>query len=155
MGGAVGLAVHCVKDVPGVVPVARGTVFAAHLRRDSLHDAPVEPGGRTLDRLPPGSVVGTSPVRRVAQLARTHPRLATRPIRGNANTRLAKLDSGEYDALLLAVCGLERIGAADRTASRGTATPPSPRSPGPSRTAGSGSGPGSSHWTARTSWTPT
>ncbi|MFJ7127479.1 hydroxymethylbilane synthase [Streptomyces sp. NPDC098101] len=114
VGGAVDLAVHCVKDVPGDVPVARGTVFAAHLRRDSLHDALVEPGGRTLDRLPPGSVLGTSSVRRIAQLARTHPHLTAKPIRGNANTRLAKLDSGEYDALLLAVCGLERIGAAER-----------------------------------------
>ncbi|MFJ3900233.1 hydroxymethylbilane synthase [Streptomyces sp. NPDC090025] len=114
LAGDIDVAVHCVKDVPGDVPVARGTVFAAYLRRDSLHDALVEPGGRTLDRLPPNAVVGTSSVRRVAQLARTHPHLATRPIRGNANTRLAKLDAGEYDALLLAVSGLERIGEAGR-----------------------------------------
>lgn len=114
VAGAIDLAVHCVKDVPGDVPVARGTTFAAYLRRDSLHDALVQPDGLTLDRLPEGAVVGTSSVRRIAQLARTHPHLATAPIRGNANTRLAKLDSGDYDALLLAVAGLERIGAASR-----------------------------------------
>ncbi|MFB7027632.1 MULTISPECIES: hypothetical protein [unclassified Streptomyces] len=52
-GGAVGLAVHCVKDAPGDVSVARGTAFAAHLRRDGLHDALVEPGGHTFELPPP------------------------------------------------------------------------------------------------------
>lgn len=114
VNGAIDVAVHCVKDVPGDVPVARGTAFAAYLRRDSLHDALVEPGGRTLEELPAGAVVGTSSVRRVAQLTAAWPQLATKPVRGNANTRLAKLDAGEYDALLLAVSGLERIDLAGR-----------------------------------------
>lgn len=114
LDGRIDLALHCVKDIPGDVPVARGTVFAAYLCRDSPHDALVATGGLTLDRLPEGAVVGTSSVRRIAQLALTHPHLETRPVRGNVNTRLAKLDAGEYDALLLAASGLERIGAAGR-----------------------------------------
>ena len=108
------LAVHCMKDVPGDRPVPDGTVFAAYLARDDIRDALVHPGGLTLDQLRAGTRIGTSAVRRTAQLARTWPHLATVPIRGNANTRLAKLDAGHADALLLAVSGLRRIGHADR-----------------------------------------
>jgi hydroxymethylbilane synthase len=107
--GAVDLAVHCMKDVPGDRPVPAGTVFACYLARDDVRDALIHPGGRTLDDLPAGTRIGTSAVRRIAQLARHHPHLETVPIRGNANRRLAKLDAGEADALLLAVSGLERI----------------------------------------------
>jgi hydroxymethylbilane synthase len=112
--GAVDLAVHCMKDVPGDRPVPAGTVFACYLARDDIRDALVHPGGLGLDKLPPGTRIGTSAVRRVAQLLTQYPELETVPIRGNANRRLAKLDAGEVDALLLAVSGLERIGAADR-----------------------------------------
>ena len=112
--GVVDLAVHCMKDVPGDRPVPAGTVFACYLARDDVRDALVHPGGLTLDELPSGSRIGTSAVRRVAQLARHYPHLQTVPIRGNANRRLAKLDAGEADALLLAVSGLERIDATDR-----------------------------------------
>jgi hydroxymethylbilane synthase len=108
------LAVHCMKDVPGDRPVPAGTVFAAFLARDDIRDALIHPGGLGLADLPPGTRVGTSAVRRIAQLARSFPHLATVPIRGNANTRLAKLDAGDADALLLAVSGLERIGQAHR-----------------------------------------
>ncbi|WP_042397939.1 hydroxymethylbilane synthase [Streptacidiphilus carbonis] len=114
LAGTVDLAVHCVKDVPGDRPVPAGTVFAAYLRRDDLRDAVVHPGGLTLDRLPAGTRIGTSSVRRVAQLAQRWPELEPVPIRGNANSRLAKLDAGDVDALMLAVSGLERIGAQDR-----------------------------------------
>lgn len=114
LDGRCDLGVHCMKDVPGDRPVPAGTVFAAHLTRDDIRDALIHPGGLPLAELPPGTRVGTSAVRRVAQLARDFPRLVTVPIRGNANTRLAKLDAGEADALLLAVSGLERIGQADR-----------------------------------------
>lgn len=116
--GACDLAVHCMKDVPGDRPVPAGTVFTAYLARDDIRDAVVHPGGRTLDELPPGTRVGTSAVRRIAQLGRRHPHLVTVPIRGNANTRLAKLDAGEVDALLLAASGLERIGLAHRITER-------------------------------------
>ncbi|MFF5076321.1 hydroxymethylbilane synthase [Actinoplanes sp. NPDC000266] len=108
------LAVHCMKDVPGDRPVPDGTIFAAYLARDDIRDALVHPGGLSLAALPAGTRVGTSAVRRVAQLGREFPQLETVPLRGNANSRLAKLDAGEVDALLLAVSGLERIGQPER-----------------------------------------
>jgi hydroxymethylbilane synthase len=114
VAGDCDLAVHCMKDVPGDRPVPVGTVFTAYLARDDIHDALIHPGGLTLNELPAGTRIGTSAVRRIAQLARRYPHLATVPIRGNANTRLAKLDAGEADALLLAVSGLERIGHTHR-----------------------------------------
>ncbi|MDX6312460.1 MAG: hydroxymethylbilane synthase, partial [Streptomyces sp.] len=83
-------------------------------RRDDIRDALVHPGGLTLDELPAGSRIGTSSVRRVAQLAISRPELQCVPMRGNANRRLAKLEAGEADALLLAASGLERIGEAGR-----------------------------------------
>ncbi|MBZ6084416.1 hydroxymethylbilane synthase [Streptomyces olivaceus] len=113
LSGEADLAVHCVKDVPADRPLPAGTVFAAFLERDDVRDALVHPDGLTLDELPPGTRVGTSSVRRVAQLAATHPHLMCVPMRGNANRRLAKLAAGEADALLLAVSGLDRIGRRD------------------------------------------
>ncbi|MEU2427645.1 hydroxymethylbilane synthase [Streptomyces sp. NPDC007851] len=113
LAGTADLAVHCVKDVPADRPLPAGTVFAAFLKRDDIHDALVHPGGLTLDQLPPGTRIGTSSVRRVAQLAATHPHLECVPFRGNANRRLEKLAAGEADALLLAAAGLERIGRTD------------------------------------------
>ncbi|MFJ3855838.1 hydroxymethylbilane synthase [Streptomyces sp. NPDC090085] len=113
LAGEADLAVHCVKDVPADRPLPAGTVFAAFLQRDDIRDALVHPGGLTLDRLPPGTRIGTSSVRRIAQLAAAYPHLTCVPIRGNANSRLAKLERGEADALLLAVAGLRRIGRAD------------------------------------------
>ncbi|WP_217169253.1 hydroxymethylbilane synthase [Streptomyces sp. AC512_CC834] len=113
LSGEADLAVHCVKDVPADRPLPAGTVFAAFLERDDVRDALVHPDGLTLDELPDGTRVGTSSVRRVAQLAATHPHLRCVPFRGNANRRLAKLAAGEADALLLAVSGLERIGRSD------------------------------------------
>ncbi|MEU0674779.1 hydroxymethylbilane synthase [Streptomyces sp. NPDC006172] len=109
LAGEADLAVHCVKDVPADRPLPAGTVFAAFLKRDDIRDALVHPGGLTLDELPPGARIGTSSVRRIAQLAATHPQLRCVPFRGNANRRLEKLAAGEADALLLAVSGLERI----------------------------------------------
>ncbi|MFJ2778982.1 MULTISPECIES: hydroxymethylbilane synthase [unclassified Kitasatospora] len=114
LAGEADLAVHCLKDVPADRPLPAGTVFAAYLRRDDIRDALVHPGGLTLDGLPAGTRIGTSSVRRRAQLAASHPHLACVPIRGNANSRLAKLAAGEADALLLAVSGLERIGEEGR-----------------------------------------
>lgn len=114
LSGEVDLAVHCMKDVPGDRPVPTGTTFACYLERDDVRDALIHPGGLTLDELPAGTRIGTSAVRRIAQLSRSHPHLSTVPIRGNANNRLAKLEAGQADALLLAYSGLERIGQSDR-----------------------------------------
>lgn len=113
LAGEADLAVHCVKDIPADRPLPAGTTFAAFLKRDDIRDALIHPGGLTLDELPAGTRIGTSSVRRVAQLAATHQHLECVPFRGNANRRLEKLAAGEADALLLAVAGLERIGRTD------------------------------------------
>ncbi|MFG2223788.1 hydroxymethylbilane synthase [Streptomyces sp. NPDC048644] len=113
LAGDADLAVHCVKDVPADRPLPAGTTFAAFLRRDDVRDALIHPGGRTLDQLPAGTRIGTSSVRRRAQLAASHPHLECVPMRGNANRRMEKLAAGDADALLLAVSGLERIGRED------------------------------------------
>jgi hydroxymethylbilane synthase len=113
LNGEADLAVHCVKDVPADRPLPAGTVFAAFLRRDDIRDALIHPGGLTLDELPAGTRIGTSSVRRVAQLAASHPDLECVPFRGNANRRLEKLAAGEADAILLAAAGLRRIGRED------------------------------------------
>ncbi|MEW2085124.1 hydroxymethylbilane synthase [Streptomyces sp. NPDC005283] len=113
LAGEADLAVHCVKDVPADRPLPAGTTFAAFLKRDDIRDALIHPDGLTLDGLPAGTRIGTSSVRRIAQLAASHPHLECVPFRGNANRRLEKLAAGEADALLLAVSGLERIGRTD------------------------------------------
>ncbi|MEU1803043.1 hydroxymethylbilane synthase [Streptomyces sp. NPDC019937] len=112
LAGEADLAVHCIKDVPADRPLPAGTVFAAYLKRDDIRDAVIHPEGLTLDQMPEGTRIGTSSVRRVAQLAVTHPHVTCVPMRGNANRRLEKLAAGDCDALMLAVSGLERI---DRT----------------------------------------
>ncbi|POX36084.1 hydroxymethylbilane synthase [Streptomyces sp. Ru73] len=113
LSGAADLAVHCVKDIPADRPLPAGTTFAAFLKRDDVRDALIHPGGLTLDELPAGTRIGTSSVRRRAQLAASHPHLETVPMRGNANRRMEKLHAGEADALLLAVSGLHRIDRPD------------------------------------------
>ncbi|MEV6438610.1 hydroxymethylbilane synthase [Streptomyces anulatus] len=113
LAGEADLAVHCVKDIPADRPLPAGTAFAAFLRRDDIRDALIHPGGLCLDELPAGTRIGTSSVRRAAQLAASHPHLLCVPMRGNANRRLEKLAAGEADALLLAASGLERIGRPD------------------------------------------
>ncbi|QES46469.1 hydroxymethylbilane synthase [Streptomyces venezuelae] len=110
LAGEADLAVHCVKDVPADRPLPAGTTFAAFLKRDDIRDALIHPDGLTLDELPAGTRIGTSSVRRVAQLAASHPELECVPMRGNAGRRLAKLAAGDADALLLAQSGLDRIG---------------------------------------------
>ncbi|AVZ74686.1 hydroxymethylbilane synthase [Streptomyces lunaelactis] len=113
VAGEADLAVHCVKDVPADRPLPAGTTFAAFLKRDDIRDALIHPDGLTLDQLPAGTRIGTSSVRRIAQLAASHPHLDCVPMRGNANRRLDKLAAGEAGALLLALSGLERIGRTD------------------------------------------
>ncbi|GGV41721.1 porphobilinogen deaminase 2 [Streptomyces longisporoflavus] len=113
LAGEADLAVHCVKDVPADRPLPAGTTFAAFLKRDDIRDALIHPGGLTLDELPAGTRIGTSSVRRIAQLAASHPQLECVPMRGNAGRRMEKLAAGDADALLLAVSGLERIDRMD------------------------------------------
>src|SRR6266511_2427310 len=110
------LVVHCLKDIPGDVPVPDGLAFAAHLDREDVHACVVTADGRKLADLPADAKVGTSSVRRRAQTARHFPHLRLAPMRGNVNTRLAKLDRGEVDVLILAVSGLQRVDQADRIA---------------------------------------
>ncbi|MEV5608856.1 hydroxymethylbilane synthase [Streptomyces sp. NPDC052225] len=113
LDGRADLAVHCLKDIPADRPLPEGCTFGAYLKRDDVRDALIDPHGRTLDELPEGTRIGTSSVRRVAQLAASHPHLVCVPMRGNANRRLEKLAAGDADVLLLALSGLERIGRTD------------------------------------------
>lgn len=114
LDGRCDLCVHCVKDIPGDQDLPQGTVIAAYASRDDVRDAVIQTAGLSLSQLPDGARVGTSSPRRIAQLALHWPRLRAVPVRGNANSRLAKLDAGEYDALILAVSGLERINLTSR-----------------------------------------
>ena len=99
------IAVHSMKDVP--VDMPEGFCIAALLPRAIAADALV---GKTLQELPEGARVGSSSLRRAAQLKLLRPDLHIEPLRGNVNTRLAKLGNGDFDAILLAVAGLERLG---------------------------------------------
>jgi hydroxymethylbilane synthase len=109
------LAVHSMKDVPAVLPA--GLAIGAMLPREDVHDAFISHKAASLDNLAQGARIGTSSVRRMAQIARVRPDLETVPLRGNVDTRLAKLDSGECDAILLAQAGLNRLGLAHRATS--------------------------------------
>lgn len=112
--GSVDLAVHCLKDIPGDVPVPEELAFAAYLPREDVHDAVISRTGDPLAELPAGAIVGTSAVRRAAQLRLHYPHVEIKPLRGNVNTRLMRLDEGHFDAIVAAVAGLHRINEADR-----------------------------------------
>ncbi|MGV4823016.1 hydroxymethylbilane synthase [Burkholderia pseudomallei] len=110
--GRADLAVHSLKDVPMALP--EGFALAAVMSREDPRDAFVSNDYASLDALPAGAVVGTSSLRREAMLRARHPRLDVRPLRGNLDTRLAKLDRGDYAAIILAAAGLKRLGLAAR-----------------------------------------
>jgi hydroxymethylbilane synthase len=110
--GRADLAVHSMKDVPAELPP--GFAIAAITERGDPRDALVCERSASLAGLPAGAVVGTSSLRRQAQLAAAHPRLAVKPLRGNVETRIAKLERGDYDAIVLAAAGLERLGLGGR-----------------------------------------
>lgn len=117
--GEIDAAVHCMKDVPGDVPLPAGLLFAAYLPREDIRDClvfPASSGRACLADLSAGARIGTSSVRRKAQLGRHRPDLAIHRVRGNVNSRLARLDVGDFDALVLARAGLARIGMTDRAA---------------------------------------
>lgn len=110
--GRAQLAVHSLKDVPMELP--EGFVLAAVLEREDPRDAFVSPKYANLAALPQGACVGTSSLRRVVQLQALRPDLRIEPLRGNLDTRLRKLDEGQYDAIVLAAAGLKRLGLAER-----------------------------------------
>ncbi|HJI94082.1 MAG TPA: hydroxymethylbilane synthase [Sutterellaceae bacterium] len=110
--GSAHLAVHSLKDVPMELP--EGFVLAAVSSREDPRDAFVSPRYETLESMPAGSVVGTASLRRELMLRSKFPHLVVKPVRGNVGTRLRKLDSGEYDALIMASAGLKRLGLEER-----------------------------------------
>ena len=110
--GRADIAVHSMKDVPVELP--EGLELAVILEREDPRDAFVSNTFATLDALPQGARVGTSSLRRQCQLRALRPDLVLTDLRGNVNTRLDKLDRGEYDAIILACAGLKRLGFAER-----------------------------------------
>lgn len=106
------IAVHSMKDVPVEFPEGLGLVTICE--REDPRDAFVSNHYSDIDALPAGSIVGTSSLRRQCQLAARRPDLVIRSLRGNVGTRLSKLDSGDYDAIILAVAGLKRLGLESR-----------------------------------------
>ena len=112
LAGEIDIAVHSLKDMPTEVP--EGLVITAITERYDPGDAVASPRYQTLAALPRGAKVGTSSLRRRAQLLAARPDLTLFDLRGNVNTRLEKLDAGEYDAIILAAAGLKRLGFGDR-----------------------------------------
>lgn len=113
--GEVDFAVHSLKDLPTQLP--EGLMLGCISQRENPADALVvhpQHRDKTLDTLPANAIIGTSSLRRLAQLRHHYPHLTFKDIRGNLNTRLRKLDEGQYDAIVLAVAGLERLEMADR-----------------------------------------
>jgi hydroxymethylbilane synthase len=110
--GEADLAVHSLKDVPMELP--DGFELAAILEREDARDAFVSNDYARLADLPDGAIVGTSSLRRQALIAARYPKLVIHPLRGNLDTRLGKLDKGEYAAIILAAAGLKRLGMASR-----------------------------------------
>ena len=110
--GRAQLAVHSLKDVPMNLPA--GFELAAVLEREDPRDALVSSRYASIDDLPQGAAVGTSSLRRVVQLRALRGDLRVEPLRGNLDTRLRKLDEGQYDAIVLAAAGLKRLGLAAR-----------------------------------------
>jgi hydroxymethylbilane synthase len=111
--GRVDLAVHSLKDLPTELPP--GLHIGAISEREDVRDALVaRPEIRSFDELPQRALIGTSSLRRQAQLRAVRPDLVIEPVRGNVDTRLRKLDEGQYDAIVLAAAGLHRLGHANR-----------------------------------------
>lgn len=114
LSGGIDMAVHSMKDMPTVLP--SGLAIVAMLPREDVRDAFVSLSCASLTALPRGGRVGTSSLRRAAQVLRARPDIAIVPLRGNVETRLRKLSEGVADATLLAAAGLNRLGMADRIA---------------------------------------
>ena len=108
LAGEIDIAVHSMKDMPTIRPPTLST--AAVLKRDTPFDILLTYDGSPLDELPEQAIIGTSSLRRVAQIKRYRPDLITQELRGNIDTRLRKLKEGQYDGIMLAKAGLERMG---------------------------------------------
>jgi hydroxymethylbilane synthase len=120
LDGRADVGVHSAKDLPSAL--APGLSIAAYLDRADVRDGVVSASGKPLRELPAGATVATSSARRAGLLAVLHPGLRVVPIRGNVDTRLRKLDDGEFDALLLACAGLDRLALGHRFTERLDAT---------------------------------
>ena len=114
LAGEADIAVHSMKDVPMELPM--GFALGAILERHSPTDAFVSNNFKRFEDLPQGAILGTSSLRRKAQLMAIRPDLTVKDLRGNVGTRLGKLDAGEYDAIVLATSGLQRLGLDERIA---------------------------------------
>ena len=112
LAGTIDLAVHSMKDVPTEIPA--GLAFPAITRREDPRDCLISRTGRSLKGLPAGARIGTSSLRRQAQLRHHRPDLEVANLRGNVDTRLKKLDAREFDAVVLAMAGVNRLGFAGR-----------------------------------------
>jgi hydroxymethylbilane synthase len=112
ISGEADIAVHSMKDVPVELP--QGLHLPVIMQREDPRDAFVSKRYDNINQLPQGACVGTSSLRRQCQLAEQRPDLVIKSLRGNVNTRLRKLDDGEYDAIILAAAGLKRLGFDDR-----------------------------------------
>ena len=115
LDGSIDFAVHSLKDLPTRLP--EGLMLGCVTEREDPADALVvheKHQDKQLDTLPEGAVIGTSSLRRLAQLRHHYPHFTFKDIRGNLNTRLRKLDEGQYDAIILAVAGLQRLGMGNR-----------------------------------------
>ncbi len=112
LAGEIQVAVHSAKDLPTALPP--GIALSGFLPREDVRDAFISRDGATLADLPRRAIVGSASLRRQAQLRRLRPDLDVRLLRGNVQTRLRKLDSGEYDATILAMAGLKRLGLTQR-----------------------------------------
>jgi hydroxymethylbilane synthase len=115
LSGDIDLGVHSLKDMPGELP--DGLCLLATPRREDPRDALLS-NGRALADLPPGAKVGTSSLRRTVQIKATRPDLDVQELRGNLDTRIRKLDEGQYDAIIVACAGLQRLGLAERIVER-------------------------------------
>ncbi|HJQ70004.1 MAG TPA: hydroxymethylbilane synthase [Blastocatellia bacterium] len=111
-GGTIDLAVHSLKDLPTELP--SGLQIGSITEREDVRDALVARGVKAFDELPHGALIGTSSLRRLAQIRAARPDLVVEPVRGNVDTRLRKLDEGNFDAIILAAAGLRRLGYAGR-----------------------------------------
>src|SRR5690606_35241176 len=112
LDGRIALAVHSAKDLPTVLP--DGLVIAGYLPREDVRDVLISRGPGSIAELPRGAMVGSASLRRQAQVRRLRPDVSITLLRGNVGTRLAKVESGEIDATLLALAGLRRLGLADK-----------------------------------------
>lgn len=112
LDGRADMAVHSLKDMPAILP--EGLILGAVCARDDPRDALISTSNRDFSVLPAGSVIGTSSLRRECQLTQYYPHLTVKNIRGNLNTRLDKLEHGDYDGLIVATAGCDRLNIQDK-----------------------------------------